>query len=209
MTHRNYLSLLLILCLSGASAQAIVLSLSGEVNITIPNDFDGVYLDFTDVSDATAYTTSSTEPLSWDINPFFGGAAVGTSNTFLPVLENTTTNSDILNLSFGTEVGSSSVFPSSYSGSSGHMGTGSLEFESGTSGYIGFALVDGVDAYYGWMRLTLYDDGSAGTIHEWAWNTTVNESITVGAVPEPSHATLLLGLSAILWGGARRRNRKA
>lgn len=214
MTFRYYIPVLLACFLNSGSVQAMVLTHSGEdVDITIDNDFGGVYLDFTDFGDATVYTSSGTEPVSWDINPFFGGAAIGTSDTFEAVSISTTTNSDIQNLTFGTTVSSSSVFPSGYSGSSGHMDDGvgpvdPLKFESGTSGYIGFALVDGSDRYYGWMEVTLYDDGSAGTIHQWAWNTVANEAITVGAVPEPGNAALLLGLGAGLCVISRRRKRK-
>lgn len=84
------------------------------------------------------------------------------------------------------------------------MGTGTNEFESGTSGYIGFVLVGDSDTYYGWMRLTLHDDGSTGVIHEWAWDTD-GDSITVGAVPEPSNAALLVGLAATFCAVRRRR----
>lgn len=225
MAYKSYLLAFLLCTLSCGSVQAIVMSHSGEVNLSIPTDFDGVYLDFTDFGDATVYTTSfstpddpilPTDPVLWDINPFFGGAAIGTSDTFEAVSISTTTNSDILNLTFGTTVGPSSDFPSGYSGSTGHMDDGvgpvdPVKFESGISGYIGFALYDDLnsDYYYGWMRLTLTDDNTVGTIHEWAWNTVANEAITVGAVPEPGNAALLLGMSAILWVGARRRNRKA
>ena len=191
--------------------QAIVLTLSGDVDISIANDFDGTYLSFTDLGDATQYSVSSSDPdpASWDINPFFGGAAVATSDTFVPVLSSTATNSDLLNLAFGTTVGPSSDFPSGFSGSTGHMDDGigpvdPLKFETSTSGYIGFALVDGSDHYYGWMEMTLNDDGTAGTIHQWAWNTVANEAITVGMVPEPASAAMLVGLGAMLWVGSRR-----
>ena len=209
MAYKSYLPALLLWILSVGSAQAIVMSHSGEVNLTIGNDFDGVYLNFTDFGDATVYTSATSEPASWDINPFFGGAAIATSDTFVPVTISTSTNADIVRLGFGDSVGSSNDYPTGFSGSTGHMGTDSDEFDNGDTGYIGFALVDGSDFYYGWMELTLYDDGSAGTIHEWAWNTVANEAITVGAVPEPGNAALLLGLSAILWVGTRRRSRKA
>lgn len=210
MAYRYYLPVFLLWILSCGSVQAIVMSHSGEVNLTIGNDFDGLYLNFTDFGDATVYTTATSEPASWDINPFFGGAAVATSDTFVPVLSSTTTNSDLLNLTFGTTVGPSSDFPSGFSGSTGHMDDGvgpvdPVKFENGTSGYIGFALVDGSDEYYGWMEVTFNDDSSTGTIHEWAWNTVANEAITVGAVPEPSNAALLLGLAATGYVVRRRR----
>lgn len=207
MAYKSYLHVLLLWILSCGSVQAIILSHSG--NISIPNTFDGVFVTFNDVADASDFSTATSTPASWSLNPFFGGAAFATSDTFLPVLASTATNSDILNLSFGTTVDSGSDYPAGFSGSPGHMGTGTNEFENGTSGYIGFALVDGSDNYYGWMQLTLYDDGSVGTIHQWAWESTANTAITVGAVPEPSNAALLLGLSAILWVGTRRRNLKA
>ena len=210
MAIRSYLPVVLLWILSLGSVQAIVLTHSGaDVDITINNDFDGTYLDFTDLNDATAYTTSTSEPLSWDINPFFGGAAIATSDTFEPVTISTTTNSDIVNLAFGATVGPSSTFPTGFSGSTGHMGTDPDEFTGGTSGYIGFALVDGSDYYYGWMEVTLEDDGTTGIIHQWAWNTVANEAVTVGAVPEPASAAMLLGLGAMLWVGSRRRIRKA
>lgn len=192
--------------LSSGSVSAIILSFDPAADIVIPISNDGVYLDFTDSSDASAYTVSTTYTSNWDINPFYGGAAVGTSDTFLPVLASTATNSAVLNLAFGTQVGPTSDHPASYSGSTDHMGTGLQEFESGTTGYIGFVLNPGVDDYYGWIQLTLYDDGSTGTIHAWAWETS-GGAITVGAVPEPSNAALLFGLGVSSFMLTRRRAR--
>ena len=205
MRLKCFLATLLFGLLSSGSVSAIILSFDeGAGGIDIPISNDGVYLDLTDSSDASAYVVSTSYTASWDINLFYGGAAVGTSNTFLPVLAGTAINSAVLNLAAGTQVGPTSDFPASYSGSTDHMGLGSLQFESGTAGYIGFVLNPGVEHYYGWMRLTLNDDGATGTIHGWAWETS-GDAITVGAVPEPSHAALLIGLGVSFFMLTRRR----
>lgn len=193
--------------LSTGSVSAIILSFEPASEIDIPISNDGVYLNFTDSSNASAYEFTS-ETGDWDINLFYGGAAVGTSNTFLPVLASTATNSAVLNLAYGTQVGSSSVFPTSYSGSIDHMGPALEQFDSGISGYIGFVLNPGVDNYYGWMRLTLNNDGTTGTIEQWAWDDS-GAAITVGAVPEPSHVALLFGIGASFFIFTHRRDRTA
>ena len=207
MKFKQFYPAILLWCLSSGSASAIILSFDPAADIDIPISNDGVYLDFTDSSDASAYTVSTSFTSNWDINLFYGGAAVGTSNTFLPVLASAATNSAVLNLApSSTQVGQTSDFPASYSGSTDHMGIGSLQFDSGTSGYIGFILNPGVDNYYGWMQLTLNDDGTTGTIQQWAWDTSGAE-ITVGAVPEPSNAALLFGLGVSFFILRRRRAR--
>ncbi|MGJ8650176.1 MAG: PEP-CTERM sorting domain-containing protein [Opitutaceae bacterium] len=204
MKFRHFFLLLLFWFLSSGAVSAIILSFEADGGIDIPISNDGVYLDFTDSSNASAYAISTSFTSNWDINPFYGGAAVGSSDTFLPVLASTATNSAVLNLTQGTQVGPSSSFPASYSGSTGHMGPAALEFESGTSGYIGFLLNPGVDDYYGWIQLTLNDDGTTGTIHQWAWETS-GGAITVGAVPEPSNVALLFGLGVSFFMLTRRR----
>ncbi|MGJ8654007.1 MAG: PEP-CTERM sorting domain-containing protein [Opitutaceae bacterium] len=206
MKFRHLFPATLLWVLSTGSVSAVILSFDPATDIDIPISNDGVYLDFTDSSDASAYTVSTSFTSNWDINPFYGGGAVGTSDTFLPVLASTATNSAILNLAFGTQVDSNSDFPTSYSGSTDHMGTGLEEFDSGVTGYIGFVLNPGVDNYYGWMQLTLNDDGTSGTIHQWAWDDS-GAAITVGAVPEPSHAALLFGLGVASFMFGRRRVR--
>ncbi|NNM28808.1 MAG: hypothetical protein HKO57_04760 [Akkermansiaceae bacterium] len=164
---------------------------SGVQDITIPADFNGIYLDLTNPDNATQFTTSTTGAGGWDINLFFGGGAVGTSSTFLPVTDAAATNANILNVGpqFANTIDGTEDYPSGFSGSTGHMtstgGTG--KFTSGVEGYIGFRLNPSSENYNGWMRVTLKDDGSTGVIHDWAWDS-MGGSILVGLIPEPSAA---------------------
>ncbi len=169
---------------------------SGIQNIAIPDTFGGVYIDFTNSLDATAFTTSFSEPANWDINPFFGGASVGTSDTFTPVTASAATNADLVNLSVGDLVSSTSVFPSGFSGSTGHMGAGATQFQNNTTGYIGFSLNPATDNYKGWMSVVFRDDGSVGSIQSWAWDTS-GADIQVGAIPEPAAGIVLLLLIGV------------
>lgn len=169
--------------------------LYGPTEINIPSDFDGIYIDFDNPTDATSYSTDTSEPAEWDLNPFFGGAAVGNSDTFLVATDTGATNSDLVNLAptvvIGDGSGEGETFVSGFSGSSGHMGTDADQFEGGVSGYLGFQIDDGSGGYYyGWMRVTFEDDGSVGTVHEWAWDTS-GAAIQVGVVPEPDMAGMI------------------
>lgn len=81
---------------------------------------------------------------------------------------------------------------------------------SNIEGYIGLRLDDGGGNFrYGWAELvvTNTDDFSAElTLREFAVNSTPNESIAAGAIPEPSSVALLvLGAGGL----AARRRRKA
>ncbi|NNC90564.1 MAG: hypothetical protein HKN82_19075 [Akkermansiaceae bacterium] len=162
---------------------------SGVQDIAIPADFDGIYLDFTDPSDATQFTTSTTASAGWDINFFFGGAAIGTSDTFLPVTDAAATNADVVNVGpqFSQSIDGTGNYPSGFSGSTGHMTAVGGSFTSGVEGYIGFRLNPSSENYNGWMRVTLKDDGTTGIIHDWAWDS-MGGSILVGLIPEPGAA---------------------
>lgn len=46
----------------------------------------------------------------------------------------------------------------------------------------------GAEQLYGWMRVTLTNDGTPGIIHDWALSSDAN--FTVGMIPEPSVALL-------------------
>lgn len=180
------------------------------------SDPDGVSVD--------SYTIGYSEPAGpWDVNFFFGGIGIGYSPSFQPFVDDTVSNrSQILNVSAGTiisaEEAGRTLGLNSYGGSgrsngapgSSHFDTPVIDanpaysaFSSGNQGYIAFVLNPGVSEQYGWMSVTLTNDGSPGTIHEWAYSD--EASFEVGQVPEPS-TSLLCGLFAMLALLNRRRS---
>jgi hypothetical protein len=106
-------------------------------------------------------------------------------------------------LALGDIVDSGSVFSPVGNGASfGHIGTGTDQFESGIEGYIGFKLdlTGSGDFVNGFMRVTLTDGNTEGTVHDWTYSDTPGEAVTVGPVPEPSSALLasILGMGLLL-----------
>ncbi len=204
------LSPLLYVVLTGLALLAphshAALTYSGVQNITIPSDFDGIYVTFTDVNDAESFTTSTTDTGSWHFNPYFVGASVATSDLLRPVTASITTNSNIVNLAYGTVIDAASTTPTGNSGSTGHMGTGTGQFQNGVMGYMGFAITFGTNVHYGYARVTFRNDGTAGTIHDWAWDTTPSFAAT--AVPEPA-TVIPLSLALSLFAAVHLRRRRA
>ena len=71
-------------------------------------------------------------------------------------------------------------------GGSGDLNSNFPEFTAGLPGYIGFSLVlNNSNLVYGWMRVTLRDDNTAGGfIHEWAFEDDGGPIVVgVGVVP--------------------------
>lgn len=163
---------------------------SGLQNIPIATTFDGTYLD------VDTATTSASAITGWDVNFFFGGYGIANSAAFQPVRASTSNMSAVLHLAAGTLVDGTSVFSSGEAGSDSHMGTGVVQFASGTDGYIGFKFTTNASAgpYYGWMRVDLTYNTAGAVIKDWAYDNT-GLGINVGsllAIPEPGRACLLL-----------------
>lgn len=163
-----------------------------------------------------AFTISYTEPAAgdWDLNFFFGGIGIAHNSSINPYRGDASDNlSPIHALGVGESIDGSTAtlsgalplttpdFGGSGIGSGGnggvstsssHLGTNPEQFEANNQEYLGFVLDPGPNEKYGWMLVTLQDDGSAGTIHSFAFSDT---PLAVGAIPEPTTAILaLLGL---------------
>lgn len=206
------------LLLSAACSSAAI-TWSGVLDIAIPTNFAGVYLDLAvpggdptepsggGVAAADSYTIGYTAPTTWDVNLFFGGVGMAYSDTFQPARANGADFlSRVLNVAPDTTVDTSLIdylgvggVNATFGGSGqangstvgeSHFGVAPDTFQPGQPGNIAFVL-DPQDAtpLYGWIRVTLTDDGTPGTIHEWAYSDT---PITVGAIPEPGSVALLL-----------------
>lgn len=190
---------IIVVMTASISANAAVIY-SGVQNIAIPTTFDGVYLDI------DTGTTSTSVITGWDINPFFGGFALGNSAAFQPVRTGTGNSDTILNLAYGTLVDSLLNYATGEAGSSDHIGGGANQFTAGNEGYLGFKFTTNGNSgpFYGWMRMTVTVNTPGGTIHDWAYDNT-GAGLLVGsltAVPEPSRA--MLGLAGLLALALRR-----
>lgn len=187
-----------------SEARAAVVYFEPSGGIIVPNDFNGVSVDF-----ETGATSNALGGLTGgDANFFFGGSRVsndadenGSVASWQPVRTGTGNEDAILNLSFGQTIDAGTSSYSTGYGASGltnpHIGVGAGQFSDGGSGYIGFSLViddpygPGDATVYGWARVTFQDGTGTGILHEWAYEDT-GAAINVGVVPEPSGAILAM-----------------
>lgn len=156
---------------------------SGDKNIAIPSNFDGVHINIVNG------LAGSSNLADWDLNPFFGGLFVANSPRFQPVRAGEGQEDAIIRLAGATFVGGALTYSSDWGGSGaegggGHLGVGTLQFAEGQSGYLGFKIVlENAASSYGWMRVTLSENGSNGVIHSWAYEDS-GGSILTGAMGE-------------------------
>lgn len=193
---------LLCLILAANASHAIVIN-SGAMNIPIPVDFTGVYVDIQNFSFSL---TEDSDFSDSDVNFFFGGSGVANGPDFQPVRAGSSNLDAVLNVSLGTMIDSSAVFSSGFGGSANiHVGTNSDQFELGQTGYLGFQLDDGGNLHYGYMRLQMGNAGAGGTILDWSYESTPDLGITV--VPEPSQFALFAGILGLAMIVSRRQRR--
>jgi hypothetical protein len=165
---------------------------SGPMNVVIPTNFDGVFIDL------DGMTSGSSAFAGWDINPFFGGSVIATSIDFHPVADSAFSTATILSLAAGTEVDSSLTYAASPGGSSTHIGPSLTQFAEAVESYIGFRFTPNESAVsnYGWIRIVVTANNPGGVVKDWAYDDS-GASIETGAIPEPS-AMLLAGLGSLL-----------
>ena len=164
-------------------------------DITIPANYDGVYLDINNIAGGFVITPNDSDTIHWDMNPFYGGSVVATSRSFQPVRSADSSSAAIVNLADGTTIGSGSLFTTDFGGVgygiSDQIHMGSIQdgkFAAGTEGYLGFK----VDANnnpgnplwtYGWMRVVFTNDAGGALVKDWAYDSS-GASMVVGRVLE-------------------------
>lgn len=184
---------------AGSSSAAIVWS--GIVNINIPSNIDGVYLNVVTGQSGT----SGSAVAGWDVNPYSATTLTWFSSTGGGYARGGGSSATLVdNLAFGTVIGSGLSY-----------GSGSVETTGATAfilnsdqNLVGFRFVNGSGAgattHYGWMRIQVSGTLSAQprAIVEYAYESDANGSITAGTIPAPG-AVALLGLAGLV--GRRRR----
>lgn len=176
---------------------------SGVVNISVPNNFDGVYINF-----VTGQTGSSGASVpGWNWNPYNGGSGL---QFFWNVSGNGGLTFD--GTTYGDCPCSSTVGPSNI-----YLNTTSsaapATWRAGIDGYLGVRLINSQSnqTNYGWVHFnTTGNTGFPATIVEYAFENT-GQPITVGPLtcPEPSTPALLAVMAAGALGVRAWRKRKA
>jgi hypothetical protein len=184
-----------------APARATLIS-SGEVDLAIPTDFEGIYIDID--TGANAFTPFT----GWDFNPFFGGVEIANSASLQPVRTGTGIFDPIVNLPFDTVVGPETLtFASGFGGSDAHLGPDETQFHASVVGYVGFRFTtnDNAGPYYGWFTVVFTPNTAGGVIESWHYDDT-GGPVTV---PEPGSSAVGAGIAALACAclGSRRRRR--
>lgn len=196
----NYLTAAAILVASFTSVASAALIHFPDQDIPIPTTFAGVTVDLESglVSNDLAGFSAG------DANFLLGGLGVtndadedSTAPSWQPVRSAANNTDPIVSLGIGAVV-SGGVLVGDDFGASGGANSHFPAFPSGTAGFIGFQLeLDDTTLVNGWMEVTLQNDNTPGTIHQWAFEDS-GASIRVGQIPEPGQAVLsLLGLTLL------------
>lgn len=169
---------------------------SGAVNIPIPNNIDGVYMNI--VTGATG--SSGGGVAGWDINPYTAG--VGTFNLWGPTANTWFAVGGNFNLAEGTMIdGPASAFfrPGGATNLAPQMNLNSSD------NLLGFRFVNeanGNQVHYGWIRIQFGATAGDRAIVEYAYEDIAGVGIAAGVIPAPG-ALALLGLAGLV--GTRRR----
>lgn len=176
---------------------------SGILNINIPSNIDGVYLNVITGQSGSSGSSAA----GWDVNPY-GGTNLQffapTGGGYVRGLGSSSTLVD--NLAFNTVIGAGQSFGS---GTGGVETSGATAFNpNSTQNLVGFRFVNEATGatHYGWMRLQLWSGPGIQprAIVEYAYESVAGASINAGVIPAPG-ALALLGLSGLVGVGRRRR----
>lgn len=177
---------------------------SGLVNITVPNNTQGIYLNFVTGQTGTAGTAVP----GWNFNPYNSGSGL---NFFWPEDSThgglTLTGTTYATLPINTAIGSGATFiqPPDQPVSAMTL------WRAGANAYLGVRFINSAtnQTNFGWVHLqTTGAIGFPATIIEYAFQNN-GQQILAGQIPEPT-TTALLGVFAVGALGVRAwRKRKA
>ncbi len=207
--------------LAAASPARAVVVYSGPVNLGIPNTFDGLFLNVVTGSSFTGpgFPSLSGGGANYDINLFGSaswilfspGSAGQSAPTPVPASSKGyvagTSTGGSLNLALGTVIDGASVFNTGTPDAAA-LTTGApalLGFRFRNEGDISTPADDTV--HFGWARVVL-TNGAAGTLVDYAFESSPLTAIQAGVVPEPgSYALFTAGLLGVLAWSRRRLGR--
>lgn len=190
-----------------ASPAHAVLVYSGPVNIVIPANLDGVYLNM--VTGATGSTGGSVP--GWDVNPYSVSALAPGFNLWGATSTTWYNSSGFISdaggyvLASGTTIGAGPNFFRPGSGTD--VGT-AVTLNSANLFGVQFTNESGGTVHYGWIEVTFGASVTDRAITGYAFESVPGASVQAGVVPEPGTVALMLaGLAGV--GAAARRARKS
>lgn len=186
----------------GTAAEAALVH-SGPVNIVIPDNLDGLYMNV--VTGQTFPPTGGPGFAGYDINPY--SALAGGFYLWGPTA-NTWYNAGGTQyfLAQGTVIGGAAALFGRPGGGTNFVLNGQATLNSDQN-LLGFRFVNeanGNQIHHGWIRVQFGANGSDRAIVEYGYEDVAGASIEAGVVPAPG-AMALLGLAGLA-GTRRRRN---
>lgn len=185
---------------AGVAAAADAAVIIQNVNIVVPNNIDGVYLNVVTL----AQGTSGSAVAGWDINPYSASSGTGSFNLWGPTTQTwfsaSGSSAGPFFLSEGTVVGgaASNFFRP------GPTNIGGQATLNSDNNFLGFRFVhegNGNQIHFGWIRVAFGANAGERTITQIAYESVAGVGILV---PGPAGLAVLAGGAAF---GSRRRRK--